>query len=215
MGALEQLLNHPGLWRGRGTVTQENISVRPSGFAPLDEALRGGWPRGRLIELIGGPFGCGETRILLPVLADCAAENLRVVLVSPPAVPWIPGWQQLGVFPEQILLIRTEHVDDAVWSCEQVLRHPGTGAVLAWLQQPGIASLRRLRLAAVAGEACAFLFRPSPAAAQPSPAHLRIRWQGAQDHLRLEIFKNTGGWPARNAPVHVPIESGIHHAPPR
>jgi hypothetical protein len=213
MGALEQLLNHPGLWRGAGT--PENVSVRPSGFAPLDEALRGGWPRGRLIELIGGPFGCGETRILLPMLADCATENLRVVLVGPPAAPWIPGWKQLGVPPEQILLIRTERVDDAVWSCEQVLRHPGIGAVLAWLQQPGIASLRRLRLAAVAGEACAFLYRPSTAATQPSPAHLRIRWQGAQDHLRLEIFKNTGGWPARTAPIHVPIESGIRHAPQR
>ena len=215
MGALDQLLNHPGLWRGRGAGIQENVSVRSSGFAPLDEALRGGWPRGRLIELVGGPFGCGETRILLPMLADCAAENLRVVLVGPPAAPWIPGWKQLGVPPEQILLIRTERVDDAVWSCEQVLRHPGTGAVLAWLQHPGIASLRRLRLAAVAGEACAFLYRPSTAAAQPSPAHLRIRWQGAQDHLRLEIFKNTGGWPAGNAPIHVPIGPGARHAPPR
>lgn len=215
MGALEQLLNHPGLWRGRGAGIQKNTSVRSSGFAPLDEALRGGWPRGRLIELIGGPFGCGETRILLPMLVDCAAENLRIVLVGPPAAPWIPGWKQLGISPEQILLIRTERVDDAVWSCEQVLRHPGTGAVLAWLQQPGIALLRRLRLAAVAGETCAFLYRPSTAAAQPSPAHLRIRWQGAQDHLRLEIFKNTGGWPAGNAPIHVPIEPGARHAPPR
>jgi len=211
LDALEQLLNHPGLWRGPGT--REHASARPSGFAPLDTALNGGWPRGRLIELIGGPFGCGETRILLPMLADCAAENLRIVLVGPPAAPWIPGWRQLGVPPERILLIRTEHVDDAVWSCEQVLRNPGVGAVLAWLQQPGTASLRRLHLAASNGDACAFLYRPAAAAAQPSPAHLRILWQGVQDHLRLEIVKNIGAWPVRNVPIQVPVEPGTRHVP--
>jgi len=213
---LEELLAHPGLWRGRAPGGPAAAPVRPSGFAQLDEALRGGWPRGRLIELIGGPFGCGETRLLLPVLAACAAEGLRIVLVAPPTVPWIPGWRQLGVDPERLLLVRAANGDDAVWSCEQVLRQPGTGVLLTWLREPGTAALRRLRLAAAAGNACGFVYRPPRAEQQPSPAHLRVRWQAAADHLRLEILKHDGGWTPRDRPVAIPhhtlnLRPGGHH----
>jgi protein ImuA len=209
MPGLEELLTHPGIWRGRegGSPT---VPTRPSGLAQLDQALRGGWPRGQLTELIGGPFGSGETRMLLPVLAACTRERRRVVLIAPPATPWIPGWRQLGVDPELLLLIRTATEEDAVWSCEQILRQPGTGALLAWLHGTDGAPLRRLRLATGAGDACAFLYRPPAAARQSSPAHLRISWQDAGDHLRLEVIKQTGGWLPRNQPVMIP-RNLLHH----
>jgi protein ImuA len=209
MPGLEELLTHPGIWRGR-EAGSPTVSTRPSGLAQLDQALQGGWPRGQLTELIGGPFGSGETRILLPMLAACTRDQRRVVLVGPPATPWIPGWRQLGVDPELVLMIRTATEEDAVWSCEQILRQPGTGALLAWLRGTDGAPLRRLRLAASAGDACAFLYRPPAAAQQPSPAHLRIRWQGAGDHLRLEVIKQTGGWLPRNQPVMIPQDL-LHH----
>lgn len=210
MSALDELLAHPGLWRGREAGASITTPVRSSGFVQLDEALRGGWPRGRLTELIGGPFGSGETRMLLPVLAACTREQRRVVLVSPPATPWIPGWRQLGIDPRLVLMIRAATRDDAVWSCEQILRQPGTGALLAWLRGPNTTLLRRLRLAAGNGDTCVFLYRQPSASQQPSPAQLRIRWQGAADQLRLEIVKHSGGWLpqnrsvmiARNAPDH-------------
>jgi protein ImuA len=213
MSALEELLAHPGIWRGHETGAAA-APARPSGFAQLDQALRGGWPRGQLTELIGGPFGCGETRVLLPTLASCTREQRRVVLVSPPAIPWIPGWRQMGVDPELLLLIRADTEDDAVWSCEQILRQPGTGALLAWLHGTDGAPLRRLRLATGTNDACAFLYRPPAAAQQPSPAHLRIRWQGAGDDLRLEIIKQTGGWPPRNQPVMIPRNLLNHRCDP-
>lgn len=203
MSALEELLAHPRLWRGRGTETAAATPTRPSGFAVLDQALRGGWPQGQLIELIGGPFGCGETRLLLPLLAACTREHRRVVLVAPPATPWIPGWRQLGVDPEHLLLIRPTTEHDALWSCEQILQQPGTGALLAWLHGSDGAPLRRLRLAVGAHDACAFLYRPPATARQPSPAHLRIGWRSAQDHLHLEILKHTGGGPPWNRPVRI------------
>jgi protein ImuA len=209
MPGLEELLTHPGIWRGR-EAGSPTVPTRPSGLAQLDQALQGGWPRGQLTELIGGPFGSGETRILLPMLAACTRDQRRVVLVGPPATPWIPGWRQLGVDPELVLMIRTATEEDAVWSCEQILRQPGTGALLAWLRGTDGAPLRRLRLAASAGDACAFLYRPPAAAQQPSPAHLRIRWQGAGDHLRLEVIKQTGGWLPRNQPVMIPQDL-LHH----
>jgi len=201
MSALEELLAHPGLWRGRGTGTPAATPTRPSGFAQLDRALRGGWPRGQLTELIGTPFGCGETRMLLPVLAACTRERRRVMLVAPPAMPWIPGWRQLGVDPELVFVIRAATEEDVIWSCEQILRHPKTGALLAWLHGNRSAPLRRLRLAAGASDACAFLYRPPAAAAQPSPAHLRIRWRADGDQLHLEVIKFTGGRVADDKPV--------------
>ena len=213
MPGLEELLTHPGIWRGRETGSP-TVPARSSGLAQLDRALQGGWPRGQLTELIGGPFGSGETRILLPMLAACTRERRRVVLVAPPATPWIPGWRQLGVDPERVLLIRTTTEEDALWSCEQILRQPGTGALLAWLRGTAGAPLRRLRLAASAGDACALLYRPPAAAQQPSPAHLRIRWQGAGDHLRLEVIKQAGGWLPRNQPVMIPRNLPNHRCDP-
>ncbi|TVP84111.1 MAG: translesion DNA synthesis-associated protein ImuA [Thioalkalivibrio sp.] len=204
MSALEELLAHPGLWRGRGAGLPAAVPTRPSGFAQLDRALRGGWPRGQLTELIGAPFGSGETRMLVPVLAACTRERRRVMLVAPPATPWIPGWRQLGVDPEQVFVIRAASEDDIIWSCEQILRHPETGVLLAWLQGSRSAPLRRLRLAAGAGDACAFLYRPPAVAPQPSPAHLRIRWQADGDRLRLEVIKFTGGPIPAGQPVVIP-----------
>lgn len=202
--ALAKLLAHPGIRRGRADAAGPPLSARASGFAPLDAALHGGWPRGHLIELIGEPFGCGETRLLLPLLAACAAEGLRIVLVAPPAIPWIPGWRQLGVEPDRLLLVRAETRDDRVWSCEQVLRQANTGAVLAWLSEAPTSALRRLRLAAAAGDACGFIYRPLRAARQPSPAHLRIRWQTAADHLGVEILKHPSGWVRGDRAVNLP-----------
>ncbi|AHE98066.1 translesion DNA synthesis-associated protein ImuA [Thioalkalivibrio paradoxus] len=202
MTALEELLSHPRIWRGNAAGTIQ-APVRPSGIAALDQALRGGWPQGQLIELIGSPFGSGETRLLLPMLAACAREHRRIVLVAPPATPWTLGWRQLGVEPERILLIRAGSGDDAVWCCEQLLRSPGTGALLAWLRDAGSASLRRLRLAAASAHACGFVYRPAPAARQPSPAHLRIHWQARQEHLYLRILKCTGGIPPQERPIRV------------
>ena len=204
MSALEELLAYPGLWRGRGAGLPATAPTRSSGFAQLDRALRGGWPRGQLTELIGAPFGSGETRMLLPVLATCSREQRRVMLVTPPATPWIPGWRQLGVDPEGVFVIRATSEEDIIWSCEQILRHPKTGVLLAWLQGNRSAPLRRLRLAAGAGDACAFLYRPPAVASQPSPAHLRIRWQADGNRLRLEVIKFTGGPLPAGQPVVIP-----------
>jgi protein ImuA len=213
MSALEALLAHPGIWRGRETGSAA-VPTRPSGFAQLDQALRGGWPRGQLTELIGGalrlrgdPDASARTGLVHPGAAPGGAG-------FPPGRPWAPGWRQMGVDPELLLLIRAATEDDAVWSSEQILRQPGTGALLVWLRGADGAPLRRLRLATGTSDACVFLYRPAAAAQQPSPAHLRIRWQGSGDHLRLEVIKQTGGWLPRNQPVMIPRSLLNHRCDP-
>ncbi len=205
MGTLDSLLDHPGLWRGRSATPATNVPVWPSGHAELDQALGGGWPRGQLLELLGAPFGCGETRLLVPMLAACGQDGYWIALVAPPATPWLPGWQTLGIPPERVLLIRTEHDRDTLQAGEQCLRDPAFGTLLAWLHGPvETALLRRLRLAASESRACAILYRPPQAAEQPSPAHQRLRWQPGSNGLQLHCLKGFGAWARNGQSLQVP-----------
>ncbi|WP_018873255.1 translesion DNA synthesis-associated protein ImuA [Thioalkalivibrio sp. ALJ16] len=205
MGALDTLLDHPALWRGRSATPAPDAPVWPSGHAELDRALGGGWPRGQLVELLGAPFGCGETRLLAPMLAACGQAGYRIALIAPPATPWLPGWQALGIPAERVLLIRADADRDRLWAGEQCLRDPAFGALLAWLQGPVEAALlRRLRLAAAESRACAILYRPPQAAQQPSPAHQRLQWQPARDGLQLLSLKGHGRWARSGQPLHIP-----------
>ena len=205
MGTLDSLLDHPGLWRGRSATPATNVPVWPSGHAELDQALGGGWPRGQLLELLGAPFGCGETRLLVPMLAACGQDGYWIALVAPPATPWLPGWQTLGIPPERVLLIRTEHDRDTLQAGEQCLRDPAFGTLLAWLHGPvETALLRRLRLAASESRACAILYRPPQAAEQPSPAHQRLRWKPGSNGLQLHCLKGFGAWARNGQSLQVP-----------
>ncbi|WP_018175501.1 MULTISPECIES: translesion DNA synthesis-associated protein ImuA [unclassified Thioalkalivibrio] len=206
MPSIDALLDHPALWRGRSAAPAANAPVWPSGHPALDRALGGGWPRGQLIELLGAPFGCGETRLLVPMLAACGREGYWIALLAPPATPWLPGWQPLGIPPERVLMIRTEHDRDTLWTGEQCLRDPAFGVLLAWLGGPvETALLRRLRLAAAESQACAILYRPPRAAEQPSPAHQRLRWQPATDGLELHCLKGIGDWARSGQALHIPV----------
>ncbi|WP_018137558.1 MULTISPECIES: translesion DNA synthesis-associated protein ImuA [unclassified Thioalkalivibrio] len=206
MPGIDALLDHPALWRGRSAAPAANAPVWPSGHPALDRALGGGWPRGQLIELLGSPFGCGETRLLVPMLEACGREGYWIALLAPPATPWLPGWQPLGIPPERLLLIRTEHNRDTLWAGEQCLRDPAFGVLLAWLGGPvETALLRRLRLAAAESQACAILYRPPRAAEQPSPAHQRLRWQPATDGLELNCLKGIGDWARSGQALHIPV----------
>lgn len=206
MPGLDALLDHPALWRGRSAAPAANAPVWPSGHPALDRALGGGWPRGQLIELLGAPFGCGETRLLSPMLAACGREGYWIALLAPPAMPWLPGWQPLGIPPERVLTIRTEHDRDTLWAGEQCLRDPSFGVLLAWLGGPvETALLRRLRLAAAESQVCAILYRPPRAAEQPSPAHQRLRWQPATNGLGLHCLKGVGDWARSGQVLHIPV----------
>jgi len=205
MSALDTLLDHPALWRGRSATPAANTPVWPSGSAELDAALGGGWPQGQLIELIGEPFGSGETRLLVPLLAARGRAGHWIALVAPPATPWLPAWQQLGIPPERVLLIRADNDRDTLWGSEQCLRDGAFGALLAWLRGPvETALLRRLRLAAAESRACAIVYRPPRAAAQPSPAHQRLQWRPVADGLELHCLKGAGHWARSGRALHIP-----------
>jgi protein ImuA len=116
-----------------------------------------------------------------------------------------PGWAQLGLPVEQLLLVqprasvrgaareRLPHAD-VLWALEQALKSGHVGAVLAWLPARLRAEvLRRLQLAAHAHDGPAFLLRELSAQARPSPAPLRLLLQpGGVDALSLRVLKRRG-----------------------
>jgi protein ImuA len=182
---------HPALWRahqlGRG-----REAVQASGYAALDAELPGGgWPQGAITELLLAGSGWGEVRLLAPALARVGAGGRGVLLIGPPAEPCAEALAQLGLALSRCVVIRGA---DLLWPLEQALRSGQAGAVVAWAPASlKSEALRRLHLAAQSHEGPAFVIRSPAAAAQPSPAPLRLALSGAgPDAMAVRLLKRRG-----------------------
>ncbi|MDE2460088.1 MAG: translesion DNA synthesis-associated protein ImuA [Gammaproteobacteria bacterium] len=174
--ALERLLQHPALFRTGHSKTAVSDSILSTGYPPLDELLAwGGWPAGKLIEIIPEAIAIGELTLLLPTLADITREGRAVVLVDPPYVPYAPALTQHHVVLDRCLITQSRDHKDPMWTAEQCLKSGACGAVVLWEQALlNDRHLRRLQLATESGACLAFLFRCPRAATQASPAALRL-----------------------------------------
>ena len=218
-----ELLNHPDLWQARqlaAAVAQDHASTQSSGYPALDAELAGGgWPRAGLTEILHGQQGLGELQILAPALAALSAqENRWVAWIQPPAVPYAPALEQLGINSERMLMIHPKTHADALWAAEQALGSGNCSAVLIWLDETQLKHqhTRRLQIAAKRGSSLACLFRHTSAQQQASAAQLRIavktpapdsasgtghttssNWffaDTAAQRIHVDIIKRRGGW---------------------
>jgi hypothetical protein len=206
VGLAEILERHP-VWRG-GTLAQAVAAV-PSGFAGLDAELPGaGWPRQGLTELLCDAAGIGELGLILPALAAVTASGRRCVWVAPPYVPYAPALAAAGIDLANLLVVRPASRRDALWAAEQALRSGSCHALAAWLARPRYAELQRLAVAAESSHAVAFLFRPLAAAAESSPACLRLALAPAGGDLDVRIVKRRGA-PAALA-LRLPLKRPCH-----
>jgi protein ImuA len=182
----------------------------------------GGWPIGTLVDLLLQQNGIGEMRLLAPALREVA--DRRVVLLQPPHAPQALALATLGLPPESVLWIRAERTGDMMWAAEQVLRSGSCGALLFWPDQIGSGSaryrpvradnLRRLHLAAQAGETLFFMMRPLATATDSSPAPLRLSVTPAQGGINIGFVKRQG--PVRDEPLFLPMQIGhVRRAQPR
>lgn len=192
MGAvvsLDALLDERRVWKGRAQV--QPVAAQPTGHALLDAALPiGGWPPAALTEILIAANGSGELRLMWPTLARLAERGERIVLVAPPYVPYPQAWHAAGVDLRQLSVIQASE-RDALWAVEQCLRSGSCGAVLCWPNKVDDRALRRLQVAAETGETLAFACRGQHAAANPSPAALRIAIDVRPSQLR--VLKCRGG----------------------
>jgi len=192
---LEQLaqLCRNGAWN------REVKPALPSGFAELDANLPGGgWNYGAIAELMSDAIGIGELGLLIPALSSLARAGRYIAWIAPPYLPYAPALAQRSLPLNRMLLIRTNTLQQSLWATEQALRCPAVGAVLSWPTCIIDKNVRRLQLAAEAGDSLGFLYRPPEAALEPSPAALRLRLHApsddiACDGLIIEIQKSRGG----------------------
>ena len=185
-------------------------AVEPSASPELDAALPGGgWQSGTLIELMSAETGIGELRLLMPALAQFTRSGRYIALISPPYIPFAPALSQHGLRLERLLIVQTQKPADTLWAFEQTLRCQSFGAVLAWPVQIKDREVRRLQLAAEAGNSIGFVYRPPAAARESSPAAIRLRLQARPDGgMDVEILKCRGG---RSG---ITVHCGLHKGAP-
>lgn len=182
---LAQLLTDPRLWRAGSTRSQR--ASESTGLAELDAFLpTAGWPQSSLSEVLFAADGQGELSLVLPLLARLSSGRGRLVLVAPPYRPYAPALIQCGIELDALVVVQASP-KHALWAAEQCLRAGCCAAVLCWPDAGRDAderSLRRLQLAAEAGHSLGIAFRPLRAAAQTSPAALRLTLD-AEGELRV------------------------------
>lgn len=200
---LEALLRGK-VWRANSLDGSTPGSV-PSGFRQLDQELPGGgWPTHCLTELLAPAHGIGEIRLLQQSLQTLTRSGRQIILLAPPCVPYPDGWARLGIDMSRVLVVRAERPADRLWAIEQSLRSAAFGALLAWVPDVRPEALRRLQLAAAGANGLSFLFRPTEAQYQPSPAPLRLLLGAAEGRsLSVQLLKRRG--PVQSGPLHLQL----------
>jgi protein ImuA len=192
---------HPDIWRA-SQLGRSTTKCVDTGFPVLSTQLGGsGWPTGTLVDLMVQQPGIGEIRLLAPALAKVAHK--KVVMLQPPQVPQTLGLSGMGLLPQDLFWVKGKTHADVLWAAEQVLRSGSCGALLLWVNQVRAESLRRLHLAAQAGETLFFVMRPMYAAQDTSPAPLRLALRPAENGIEIDFVKRRG--PARDRPLFLPL----------
>ena len=197
---LNQLLQHPAIWRAADTARsrqcrQQQTDTLPSGFSALDQALpAGGLPTDNVAEILCPHWGCGETELLSSALALLSQQSRWLVWVNPPWLPYAPALQQQGIQLENTLVVHCRDDQSILWAMEQCLSSGACSAVQGWPGTPLPKQIRRLQLAAQKGRSLGLLMRPDSHLQQPSPAPLRLQMGPLQQHLQVRVVKCKGHW---------------------
>ena len=203
--SIEQLIQHPGVWRG-GELEHAQQPAVPTGYAALDAELPGGgWPSGTLSEVLHEGVGIGEVTFLAGALARASEANRLVAWINPPYLPYAPALAQAGLALDRCLVVRPANREDALWAAEQALKSGACGAVMLWLEEGAAhrhdeyAWLRRLQMSAESGRSMAVFFRSTAAERLSTPAHLRVVLSREEGVLKARIPKRRG--PSLQRPV--------------
>lgn len=208
--SLQQLLDQRQLWRGRDA--GDSVTALPTGWQRLDRELYGaGWPQGCLTELL-----CSEPvlawQLLQPALVRLSRQQRLLLWIGHEQPPYAPAWYKAGLQLTRCLLVRANE-DQASWAAEQALRLAQGGAVILQSTVLTPDRLRRLQLAAQAGNSHAFLLRPLSAQRQTTPASLRLQLEPAVAALQLQILKRRGGTASEPFSVPMPVAAAVLPAP--
>ena len=175
--AIEKLLrSNSNLWRGCNMAGQ-GFHGRSTGFPQLDDILPGrGWPQSGLIEVITPSWGLGELQLLIPLMRSVIEQGKWILWITPPHLPYAPALIQLGIDTDQILVVKRDtSCRDALWSMEKALQTSNFGLVLIWQNWLPGKVLRRLQLAAEAGNNLGVFFKHHDSKYSLSPIRIKIK----------------------------------------
>lgn len=183
---LDELIGHHGLRRARDHAVQPALAT---GHAGLDARLPGGGlPCGALTRIVPQAPGCGELRLLLPLLAARTHADQRVAFVDAPYPPDAPALAGAGVRLDRVLVVNANTPAANLWAAEQLLRSPLFGAVLCWTNASAKA-VRRLQVAAEAGGGAGVLYGQQEGA---STAALQLAVTPIEAGARVRVRKCRG-----------------------
>jgi hypothetical protein len=191
--SLDTLLQRPDIWRIGQLPSSTRTSIS-TGFNALDQALPdSGWEQGALTELLSNEQGIGELSLLMPALRRVSQSGKGIVLVTPPFIPFPEAWTAQGINLQHIIVVRACEADQ-LWTLEQAARSGSCGMVIGWTANQhrlglNYPALRRLHVAATAGETTLILNRSLRAADEASPAPTRVAVSADQGYLNVRLLK--------------------------
>jgi hypothetical protein len=190
-----------------------------SGRSALDRLLGdGGFRRGTLVEWFADAPGAGATTLALVAARQAAAEARPVVVVDRSG-RFCPSAVAKAFDLRRLLVVRSPRLDEARWACDQALRTPGVGAVVAWTEEEDERWLRRWQLAAETSGALGLVVRHMPRQPEACFSQVRLRVVplcglssavGGR-RVRVEVLRRRQGGPGAVAEVPLYDEAHLVH----
>jgi hypothetical protein len=148
-----------------------------------------------MIEVLTDVYGIGEMQLIVPLLIALTdqTDSGLVCWINPPFQPNAVALAQHGLMRSQHWITRDALSDrDSLWCLEQTVRSRACSATVAWIAAATMAQLRRVKLAVTQSQTPAVIYRPSTAAAQSSPAPVRLLVAAHDARLRVSLLKVPG-----------------------
>lgn len=171
--------------------------LQPSGFPALDEALGGGLPAGRLVEIVSeARHGGGAVSFALALaegLLESSPEKILLVLQARTS----PQYDQLlptGDWFRRTAILRPP-AENALALLDEVLRSPAVCAAIAELPPRSLRDSQRLAYAARRGGGTALLLCDRTPRASAAAVRLKIvrqRFEQGTQRFEVEVLRARG-----------------------
>ena len=220
---IDSLVRRRLLWRGgealQAGALQGKLPVISTGEKQLDRQLHcGGWPLSQLIECLPKNNMLIGAGVFLPGLKNLQAlfgHHWPVILLDPPAMPYLESWP---LHPETpVWILKPKNLQEKIWLAENTLQSNCSLCTLIWLPENNLPAtqIRKLQLAATKNRGLSIVFRNQQSRTQASAASLRFETMlcasgkknikanlvniktGSADiktSLAIDILKQPNGW---------------------
>ena len=139
---------------------------------PLDRLFVQGLPRAALIECLYRGAGCGTLALWMARAVSC--DGRAIAIIDRRRHFYAPAAANLGINPQQLLVVRPENEADEIWAIDQSIRCRAIAAVLWRGGRIGSRHIRRFQLACEDNESLGLLLRPHALGHQLAAAANRL-----------------------------------------